>query len=265
MAEDDDDLQPTAAIKGITDEDLEKKFFGAQQKVGPTVLGMQAIPRDEMRQILADRKARQEAEARHDTVPDSPPPAMSTPPQQPPRQPAPSQPPMDPNASGAYPRPDITQDIHPDPVQVSGTIKMVETVWGALVRQGLGIVVLGCVLAGFHFEYLAPGKRLGGPDVNQQKALDEKIENLSTRFGEVCEQVPETNVNTLTAIQNKVNSGLQSLKVKDRQRFMRLVYMMQDVTDVACSQGGKKWKKKWMREAEELLEEDERDSDDEDD
>ncbi len=55
---DDDDAQATAVSRGITDEDLQKALDiqvdkAEQEPVGKTLLGMQAIPRDEMRRMLA--------------------------------------------------------------------------------------------------------------------------------------------------------------------------------------------------------------------
>jgi hypothetical protein len=263
MVEDDD-----AVSKGITDKDLARHLEPMQEPVGETILGMQAIPREEMRRMLAERKAKkanEELEAlsgRHDTVPDDPPAAAVTPPSSPP--------PTDPSASGAYQRPEFDHSHdhvpHPEPppTQVTGTIKVVETIWLALVRQGLGIVVLGCVLAGFHFGYLAPGPRIGGPDSDYLDTLNAKLDGQVAKFDEVCGSVPDLNVNALTAMQDKNNSALKALKIQERQHFMRLLHLYQDTMDQACAHGGKKWKKKWMRTAEDLLDEEEKEIEDED-
>ena len=136
--------------------------------------------------------------------------------------------------------------------------------WGVALftfvkEQGFGIVILAAFVVSIQFGYLTVGPKLGGADPDYLNTLNAKLDATASLYVEHCGNLPEKHEEAVAHFVKANKDLFKTLRTKDRQRYVRLLYLFQDVIDNACAAGGKKWKKKYLDEADDLLDEDDPD------
>jgi hypothetical protein len=228
---DDDDLQPTIGIRPILDSDLLVPIEDPPLDV-TQVQGMAAVSRED--------------------------PALTLP--------------LNTRASSAAMP--VTPTPQPEPpnkqVVVVGKAGnkitfFVETL-ETLKKQGVGIVLLVAFVLGVQFDYIVPGPNLGGPDKDYLNVLHAKIGAVGSQFEAKCGAVKDDNEQLIEDLGHKLHdikrnatSMFRARVMKDRQRYTRILHVLLDAQDNACAYGNKKWRKKYLDEANRLLDDDDPD------
>ena len=115
------------------------------------------------------------------------------------------------------------------------------------------IMVLILILTGPPLDLIYVGPRLGGARrVEVQEQLAKHRASLDDRF-DSFEMVISGLPSTTESYKVVANRLFEQLRTKDRQRYTRIFYLLSDVVDNACENGGVGWKKKHLKEVDRLL------------